>query len=230
MNPLFYKKPIIIDKYKHSNWGYNPVVDFLFAKNTNILPIVTSEFEIACKEYPIVFVKNGDSFSPVLLLSLKSNNNSFVDNDGKWLANYIPAYIRRYPFILAENNSKNKHELILCIDSDYSGFSSKKSKLTLFDTKSEPSDTLKQAITLVNQYQVNSKETETFCNTLNEMGLLKESTVVSDSKKVVEGFYSIEQKAFDILDNKDFSKLRDSGYLSLIFAHFVSLRSVNFIA
>jgi len=227
MNPIFYKKPIIIDKNKHLNWGFKPVENYSFAKSTNIIPLVTSEFEISCKEYPIVFIKKDNKFSPVLLLSLRSKINNFVDNNGNWLANYVPAYVRRYPFILAEKDSKNKENLILCIDSDYSGFSPKKAKFALFTSKSEPSETLNQAIDLLNQYHVSAKKTESFCSTMKKMGLFKKSVVVAKNKQILDGFYSIERKSFDKLNNEDICKLRESGHLSLIFAHFISMISIK---
>ena len=109
--PLFYKKIVPLNKEQHKSLYIEPVEGYSFSKNTNSLYIAAVEFPKVAPEYPIVLGidKEGTVF-PLVLLGLKTKQNLYVDSKGIWKANYIPAYARRYPFILANPASKNSND------------------------------------------------------------------------------------------------------------------------
>jgi hypothetical protein len=46
--------------------------------------------------------------------------NSFVGDSGQWRSNtYVPAFIRRYPFVLAQSDND---EFKVCFDEAYAGW------------------------------------------------------------------------------------------------------------
>ena len=120
--PLFYKKVVPLNKEVHGELYIEGVEGYAHTKETNSIYIAAIEFLQVSREYPIVFAKGADDvIFPVALLGLEKNKNLFVDEKGAWTANYIPAYVRRYPFILATADD-NKDNFAVCIDEGFSGF------------------------------------------------------------------------------------------------------------
>ena len=102
-NLLFYKNPVPLNKNDHKDKKISSIgQNFMFAGQTNSVILAGVEFGEAAKEYPIVFSQAGDKVVPVALLGLRNEENLFVDDKGGWDGRYIPSFVRRYPFILAE--------------------------------------------------------------------------------------------------------------------------------
>ncbi|MBU6235633.1 MAG: SapC family protein, partial [Alphaproteobacteria bacterium] len=112
--PLFYNKPTLLEAATHANWGLNKQMNFAFAGTANALPINLVEFPQIAHFYPIAFARDAVA-TPVAVVGVRDNENLFVTDEGGWKENtYIPAYARRYPFILSE--SPDGAQLSLCID------------------------------------------------------------------------------------------------------------------
>ena len=97
----------------------------------------------------------------------------FVDAQDRWLARYLPAFVRRYPFVLAEVPGQS---LAVCIDEAYPGLSETEGE-ALFDDKGQETPYLKQTLEFLTQYQREHARTEAFCKRLQDNGLLKETNV-----------------------------------------------------
>ena len=112
--PLFYQKPEALDKKKHANVSLNKNLGFGFAKDTMAVPINTVEFAHIMLHYPIAF-STGATPTPLAIVGIKDNHNLFVNAKGEWEKDiYIPAYVRRYPFILAQDDDQKR--MALCVD------------------------------------------------------------------------------------------------------------------
>ena len=98
--PLFYKDVVPLNKDTHADLSVEAAKDYSHVSDTNSIYIAAVEFPRANREYPIVFAKVGEIPFPVALLGAKKNFNAYIQEDGRWNAKYIPAYVRRYPFIL----------------------------------------------------------------------------------------------------------------------------------
>src|SRR5690606_12996331 len=110
--PLFYEQPQAMQPGLHGKLSIVKQTGYAFAARANSVPLVSGEFATACRHFPIVFT-DGQQPAPVAVLGLRGQENLFVDGDGQWRANtYIPAYIRRYPFIFLENAD----QFTLCVD------------------------------------------------------------------------------------------------------------------
>ena len=80
-----------------------------------MVPLTVGEFPIAGIYYPIIFA--GDRYQPLAVMGMRQGSNLFVGADGAFeVGAYIPAYIRRYPFVLA--NDQAREQLVVCIDRD----------------------------------------------------------------------------------------------------------------
>jgi len=229
MNPMFYTKPIALNEQAHKDWKIEAVEDYKFAKKTNSVYLMSAEFVLASKEYPIVFARNNDVVTPIALLGVENDTNKFVVPKGGWDADYIPAYVRRYPFIPAAKEGSD--EQMLCIDEDYKGLNTKKAKLPLFEKDGKPSAITQQAINLLQSYNTENKVTINFCQQLVDMDLLEEAQVEGATPEGTAikfgGFLRISQHKFGKLTSKQVKQLFDSGALELIYAHFQSLANLK---
>lgn len=229
--PLFYKKVVPLNKEKHKNLYLEPVEGYTFAADTNSLYIAALEFIKAASEYVIVFGKDGDKVYPVVLLGLKAGQNLFVDKKGKWNAEYIPAYARRYPFILATPTGSTQDTFTVCIDESFSGFNTAKEGQLLFDKKGKESPLLKQAIEFLEDYQKQVQMTVLFCNSLVKLDLLEPMQanieMNSGEKFTVGGFLAVSRKKLKELKPEKLAELAKSDGLELIYNHLYSLNNVG---
>ncbi len=230
--PLFYKNVVPLNKEKHGNLSLSAIDNFKHTKETNSVYIAAVEFLKASKEYPIVFAKTpGDEIFPVALLGLKDHENLFVGKKGEWLANYIPAYIRRYPFILASGPTQGGSQFAVCIDEGYEGFNSKNKGKKLFDDDGKESELLQQAIKFLQEYQGHIQFTSSFCNKINELGLLEPMQAKAefkDGKKLaLRGFMGVNRERLKTIEPDTLSELVKSNHMELIYAHLSSLDNIE---
>jgi hypothetical protein len=232
MNPMFYQNPVVLNDKEHKDWKIEAVEDYKFAKKTNSVYLMSAEFVLASKEYPVVFVRNNDVVTPIALLGIKDDTNQFVVQKGGWDADYIPAYVRRYPFIPATKEGSD--ELMLCIDADYKGLNTKKAKLSLLDKDGKPDVVTQQAINLLKSYNEENKVTTAFCQKLVDLDLLEEAEVGGATSKgeqvAMGGFMRVSQAKLAKLDAKTVKELFDLGALELIYAHFHSMDNLKKLA
>ena len=228
--PIFYKKAVPLNKSQHGDLYIEPVTSYKHTKKINSVYIAAIEFLKASKEYPIVFGKSpDDSVFPVVLLGLKKNQNLYLGKKGEWLADYIPAYVRRYPFILATNTGKG-NTFAVCIDESYPGFNKDKNGQRLFDDKNEETDLLKQSVKFLKDYQNHIQLTKLFCNKIKELELIEPMQAnieKSGKKQTLGGFMCVNRSRLQALAPDKLSELMKSEHLELIFAHLNSLTNLE---
>lgn len=232
--PLFYKQVAPLNKQNHGNWHIQPPADYGFASGTNSIYVAAVEFGRVAREYPIVFGRNQDtSVFPVALLGLRQNQNLFVDRNGKWKANYIPAYVRRYPFILATMPSADgTTNYTVCVDESYDGFSKDDSRgQPLFDDSGKESPLLQQSIAFLKEYQGHVQLTSQFCRNLVDLELLEDMRAdirfPDGSKHALGGFLCVNRERLKQLEGQKLAELCQSDQLELIYAHLLSLQNLD---
>ena len=229
--PIFYKRVVPLSKEQHGQLYLEPVEGFAFARETNSLFITAVEFPRAAKEYPIVFGSdNSGNVFPVVLLGLKKNQNLYVDKEGQWRAEYIPAYVRRYPFILAQPDS-GQDKFAVCIDESYSGFNIAKEGQPVFNAKGAQSPILKQAVEFLKDYQNHVQLTTQFCKTITGLDLLEPMQanveMKGGSKFALGGFQCVKREKLGMVKPGKLADLVKSGHMELIYAHLFSLNNVS---
>jgi hypothetical protein len=227
---MFYDKPVALNKTKHKNLKVKAAeANFGFAANTNSVILAGMEFAEAAKEFPIVFATTAnDKMVPVALMGLRNNENLFVDGDGKWLGKYIPAFVRRYPFVLAEASKEG--ELVVCIDESFSGFSEKEGE-ALFEKDGKNSAMLDKAVSFLREYQKQYQLTEAFLAELKELDLFQTLNARIDMKDgrrfALANFQVIDEKKLLGLDEEKAMKLFKQGRLAWVYAHLISLGNLG---
>lgn len=225
---MLYEKPVLLNRELHKAKRISPSNSFAFANKANSLYLAAVEFVEACKEYPIVFTQVAQGkVVPVAMLGLREGENLYVDRDSRWLADYVPAFVRRYPFVLAELEAK---QMGVCIDEGYVGLNEHEGE-ALFDSKGNNTAFLQNALDFLNRYQVEYLRTDRFCKRLQDFGLLMEMNAKADlfdgSSFIVNGLMVVdERKLLELTDSQALDLYR-SGELSWIYAHLVSLPNLN---
>lgn len=220
--PLFYTKPMALEAEKHAKLGLKKDFGYSFTQDVNAVPVNMIEMPQVCHVYPIAFSPDA-SATPVALLGLRDKENLFLRADGSWDASYIPAYIRRYPFIFAEGGENDR--LTLCVD-DNSAVLDSKSEQKFFDKEGQPSDLSKNALEFCKSYHGAAMQTAAFSKMLAEHDLLVSREVMINvpggNKIKFSGFRIIDEEKFNALDEKVFLEFRSKGYLPFIYAQMFS--------
>jgi hypothetical protein len=225
---MYYERPVLLDRDKHRKLRVKPSTSFAFARKANSLYLAGVEFNEACKEYAIVFTRGAhQKIVPVAMLGLRSRENLFVDAEEHWTAGYVPAFVRRYPFVLAELSGES---LGLCIDEAYGGLDNKQGE-ALFDPKGGDTPFLKNAVDFLTRYQQEFGRTEDFCRRLEQAGLLMEmnakAQLVDGRSFAVNGLLVVDEKKLMALPDAVALSLFRAGELHLISMHLASLSNMQ---
>ena len=117
---LIYESAVPVSRANHHDLSAEVGGDFSFSRAVNSVPLMAVEFPVAAPEYAIVFAGNDTAIMPAVILGLRDNENLYLNGKGGWGARYIPAFIRRYPFVFSSpDEGKN---FTLCIDERFPGF------------------------------------------------------------------------------------------------------------
>jgi hypothetical protein len=222
-----YKNPIFLNSVTHKSVKIAPVTSFKYANNLNSVVVVGQEFLEAAKFYPVVFTKTKEEeIIPVALLGLRNNENLFVDADGKWKEGaYVPAFFRRYPFILASNVGQDG-SFAVCVDSAFEGFGGKDG-MALFDDKGDQTKEFKRVIEFLQTFQAQHGATVELVKSLKELDLFRDvSANITLPKGEKLGFAKlmmVDETKMMALGDEQALELFRKGYLSWIYAHLYSL-------
>lgn len=220
--PLFYKNPAPLDAKLHKDLALKKNFGFGFTKGVNAVPVNLIEMPQVCHHYPIAFSPD-DNATPVAILGLRDGENLFLQSDDSWEAGaYIPAYIRRYPFIFSE--LPNSEQLTLCLDMN-DDVIEKKGEQKFFESD-EPSQLAQNALEFCKSYHAAAQQTIEFSKALSDSGLLVEREAqinVAGNKRIsFSGFKVIDEKALAEMDDKLFLEWRKKGWLPFLYAHLFS--------
>ena len=141
---------------------------------------------------------------------------------------YIPAFVRRYPFVLAEAGDSGQS--VVCVDEGYLGFNQADGEL-LFNEQGEPTPVLKQAIDFLEEYQRQYVRTEAFVKRLQDNDLLMALNAKVDVKGgqqfALTGLLAVDEKKLLALSDEQALELYRSGELAWIYCHLMSLGTMG---
>lgn len=225
---LFYEKPVLLDRDVHRKRRVAPSHSFGFARNVNSLYLAGVEFADACKEYAIVFSRGANrKIVPLAMLGLRQRENLFVDDEDRWTGNYVPAFVRRYPFVLAELADRN---MGVCIDEAYPGLSDTAGE-PLFDAEGNNTAFLQGALDFLHRFQLEYRRTEEFCQRLERAGLLRQmdakADLVDGRSFTVSGLLVVDEEKLMALPDATALAMFRSGELHLVSMHLLSLANMR---
>jgi hypothetical protein len=227
-DPMYYEKPVLLDRDKHRGRRVRPSSSFAFARKANSLYLAGVEFAEASREYAIVFTRgSSQAIVPVVMLGLRARENLFVDEKAQWTGEYVPAFMRRYPFVLAQLPGE---ALGVCVDEAFAGLNDEEGEL-LFDAQGNNTPFLQNALDFLNRYQQEYRRTEGFCRRLEQAGLLTEMNAKADlvdgRSFTVGGLLVVDEKKLLALPDAVALSLFRSGELHLVSLHLASLQNMK---
>jgi SapC len=198
--PLFYSSIEPLSAQLHKAFKVRADNEFGYAAKTNTVPLTVPEFTMAARHYPILLL--GDDLIPTAAVGIKPEQNLFVDADGKWdQYSYIPAYVRRHPFILL---SSDDDRLTLGIDSAANAAEPK--ARALFDDAGKETEVVNQSMEFCSQFH------NAFMFTRDFSEALKKNDLVIDCQLEIEPQpgQRVNLGSFKRIDEEKFKKLSDA--------------------
>lgn len=221
--PLFYTNPVAIDAKQHARLALKKNFGLEFTAKVNAVPVNMIEMPQICHFYPIAFSPD-ENATPVALVGLRDNENLFLDKKGEWMADaYIPAYIRRYPFIFSEIPGGD--QLTLCIDMN-SAVTEENGEQRFFDAEGNATPLAQNALEFCKSYHAAAQQTVEFSKALAASGLLvdrrAEINATGNRRISFSGFRIVDEQKLAQMDDKTFIEWRQKGYLPFLYAHLFS--------
>ena len=228
--PLFYNDLVPLNSAEHANWRSRPTDKATWLVGQHAVPLTVEEFPLAQRHYPIIFSAGPDPV-PLALMGMNEGVNVFVDEDGTVNSPvYVPAYVRRYPFMLARLRSDSE-DLSLCFDPTSELLGEFEDGAALFEG-SEPSEACKASLQFCEQFEIAAKKTANFVADLKKHELLMDGEVNLQLDGMEQPF---NYRGFGMVDEAKLREVRgdvlrgwnQNGMLPLIYAHLFSLELVR---
>ena len=228
--PLFYSAVEALNATQHGNMKVHALSRMPQLARAHAIPVTVDEFTLVQRHYPIVFAV-GENPVPIALMGLNEGVNVFVDEDGRSVDPlYIPAYVRRYPFLLARLRP-DSDELSLCFDPNSGAVGDFDDGERLFDGD-QPSEATKAILQFCEQFEAAGQRTAAFVDDLVKADLLMDGEVAiqpegAQQPFVYRGFRMVDEEKLRNLRGDELRKMNQSGMLALIHAHLFSLSEMR---
>jgi hypothetical protein len=226
---LMYERLVPVDREKHRTLRIHQGPGRLgFARETNSMLLAATELPLAALDYPCVFVQSGDSHTLVAVVGLRDKENLLVDAAGNWAhSTYVPAFVRRYPFVLAEQPGSD--QMTLCIDETFDGLGTTEGD-ALFDEQGQNTPYLANLQNFLLSFHTDMQATAKFAQRMAELGLLVERSMdfqLNNERLTLNGFKVIDEAKLRALPPDTVQELFGSGALGWAHAHLMSLNNVQ---
>ncbi len=226
---LIYENAVPVSAQQHRDWSVKTGTDYGFARQMNSVPLMAVELPAAAQEYAIVFAGDDKAVMPVAILAMRNGENLYVKAEGGWDAKYLPAFIRRYPFVFS--SSDDGSNFTLCIDESFSGFNQEGRGERLFDADGERTSYLNSVLEFLKGYQAEFQRTQALGRKLLELELLEpmraQVTLNNGEQMGVEGFMAVSRDRLKALDGEQLADLMKTDTLELLYLHLHSLNNLN---
>jgi len=226
--PLFYNDLMPLNSRDHAKWSTKPIDSAEWLKKQHAIPITVDEFVQCQRDFPIVF-SSGDNPLPLALMGLNEGVNTFVNDKGKIDDPiYLPAYIRRYPFMLAKLTPEGE-DLSLCFDPTSGSVGEFDDGLVLFDDDGKATENTQNILQFCEHFEAAGQRTKAFIDELKKHELLMDGEIAisqnddPDKPFVYRGFQMVNQEKLQDVRGDTLREWNKSGLLVLIHAHIISL-------
>ncbi len=228
-NVLFYKNPQPLNPEQHAGLGVKQIDEpFGFLRTAHAVPVTVTEFGMTAASYPIIFV--GDDFTPVAVMGVRQGENLYVTEKGQTEPDfYVPAFVRRYPFVFANDNQSDR--LLLCIDRE-APMVTNQPDVPLFEN-GEPSAFTQNAIEFCKEFERQRRSTAEFTDIIKRMGLFEQKSVSfqprdlqgnpNGEQQKIADYWAIDEEKLNALSDEQVKELRANGAHGAIYAHMISL-------
>ena len=232
--PILYKDLMPLNSRDHGKWNSRSVDKAPWVAGQHAIPLTAEEFPAAQRSFPIVF-SSGDQPVPLALMGLNEGVNVFFEDDGTMIGEpYVPAYVRRYPFLLAKIDP-NVDSMSLCFDPSTDLIGDFEEGSALFDGDNQASEHTKGLLDFCEKFEQAGQRTQAFVEELVKADLLMDGEVAiqraddPDKPYIYRGFKMVNQEKLRDVRGDQLRKWSESGLLPLIYAHLFSLDLMRLI-
>jgi hypothetical protein len=223
---LFYENVVPVSSERHKDLSIEHV-DYSFAAKVNSVPVMAVEIPLAAREYTIVFAGNNEAVAPVVVLGVDGSQNQYLEDDMSWKADYIPAFVRRYPFVFSQ--SQDGKQFVLCIDESWFGCNREGRGQRLFDDEGEQTPYLQNMLKFLGDYQAQFVRTQAYCKKLKELDLLEpmqaQITPPGGEMRSLGSFLGATRAKLKNLDGEKLVELVETDELALTYLQMASLNN-----
>ncbi len=227
---LIYETAVPVSAARHRDASVEVGGDYAFAKSVNSVPLMAVEFPHAAPEYAIVFAGVKDEVMPAVILGVRGNENLYLAG-GKWSAKYIPAFVRRYPFVFSSPDDGKT--FMLCVDEAFPGFNRDGRGQRLFGEDNKPSAYVDNVLKFLKEYQLQFARTRAFCRKVKDLGLLEpmqaQIAIGAGERLSLGGFWAVNRDKLKALPGDRLAELAKTDELELLYLHLQSMRNFNLV-
>ena len=191
-----------------------------FGDSVNQVLVFPTEFEDVQREYPIFFRRDENgALQAIAVLGLDRDENLFLDETG-WLGRYVPAVLRRGPFLIGFEDGDRDGEPMIHIDLDHPRVGHDEG-LPLFLPHGGNAPYLEHMAGVLRTIYGGIEATEPMFDALEQAGLIEPIAVEAElnetRKYVLPDLFTISRTALAQLDGDRLEQLNASGFLPLAF-------------
>lgn len=226
---MIYTTVVPVTRRDHGDLAFKSDGKFDFARTLNVAPLVLGEFQATAAEYAVVFADAEGEPVPVALFSAEVETNAFVDGEGSWQGRYVPAFLRRWPFVFSA--SEDGETLTLCIDETAPGFNREGRGERLFDSEGSPTVFTNRMLQFLQEYQAQHQRTKAFCARLKELDLLQPVEArleMGDAgPRTLTGLLIVNREKLRTLSEEQLGEFMRNDWLEALYLHLFSLRGLE---
>lgn len=232
--PLFYRELVAFDIDAHGALAFpDPAPDYHFAARTSVVPLLLHEVPLALRHYPLVFLPGDTKNPPTLaaLVGIGDERNRFVETDGRWRRDtYLPAWVRRYPFIAV--NAEGQSDPVLALDPQAEWIKQGGGERLIKDGK--PTPRLEFIIAFQKEFQDFALRTQAVAKALQDAGVLEDGSLRIESPandkteqaREIKGFLTVSEQKLRALSAEAVARLHQADALGLAYAQLFSLANL----
>ena len=223
---LIYETAVPVSSGRHAKASVEAGSGYGFARKINSVPLMAVEFPQAAPEYAIVFAQNGEEVVPVVILGARAGENLYLAPDDSWTASYLPAFVRRYPFIFSAGADGTT--FTLCVDEAFQGLNYLGRGQALFTPEGKQTPYVDNVLKFLQEYRAQFVRTQAFCRKLVELKLLepmRAQFTLGGEQMSLGGFQAVDRARLRALAGDTLAQLAATDELELIYLHLQSMRN-----
>ena len=225
---LFYENPQPLNKDTHEKFGVKTVEKpFDFMATHHFMPITAPEFGSAAASFPVIFA--GEERTPLAVMGIRTGENLFVTEGLYEQDFYMPAFARRYPFVLAGDQANDR--FVVCVDEAAECVTDKDPSQMFFDG-GDTSQFTKEAFTFLQSFERDRQATATMVERFKELDLFENKDMhfqgqnadgsPAERQKIAD-YFAITEERLRKLPAETLKEFSENGYLAVAHAHMISL-------
>ncbi len=229
-NVMFYENPQPLSKEKHKGFGVAQVdKPFEYMSQQHFMPLTAAEFGPAAASYPVVFA--GEERNPIGIMGIRANENLFVENGLFNTDFYLPAFARRYPFVLAGDQANDR--FVVCVD-EAAECVTKDNPVTEFFTGEDTSKFTKDAFEFLQGFERDRQATSVMIARFKELDLFEPKDMhfqgqnadgTPAERQKIADYFAVSTEKLAGLDEATLAELVTKGYMAAACSHLVSLNN-----